>query len=75
MLAMIDDQRLELSEISRRRIAVGRAKHEMQLAEDRWASGGAKCAVCGQTVPHGERITYFEKGICDYCRHQAEKDD
>lgn len=54
---------------------MGRAKHEMQVAEDNWAQSGANCAICGQAVPLSEKETYFESGICDYCRHQAEKDD
>lgn len=54
---------------------MGREKHEMQVAEDNWASGGSKCVVCAQSVPLTERQTFFETGMCDYCRHQSEKDD
>jgi len=54
---------------------MGQQKHEMEVASDNWRRAGATCAVCAQPVPVEERLTYFETGMCDYCRHQAEKDD
>lgn len=54
---------------------MGQSKREIDEVEDKWASGNARCAICGQSVPFSERITYFERGICDYCRHQADRDD
>ena len=54
---------------------MGRAKEAMQLAEDNWARMGHKCAVCAQTVPLSEKDSFFETGMCGYCRHGAEKDD
>lgn len=54
---------------------MGTHKDEMIRAEDNWKRGGARCSVCAQPVPLEERETYFETGMCDYCRHQSERDD
>lgn len=55
---------------------MGREKERQIKAEDNWQQhSGAKCAVCGSTVPLSEKDTYFETGMCGWCRHMAEKDD
>lgn len=36
---------------------------------------GYSCIVCGNIPPYEERETYFRTKLCDWCRHQSEKDD
>jgi hypothetical protein len=54
---------------------MGQAKHEMEVASENWKRVGAKCAVCAQPVPVEEKESYYETGMCGYCRHVSEKDD
>ena len=56
-----------------------KSKDELEEAADNWASiaesRGYHCEVCGCRIPYEERETYFETYMCDWCRHQMEKDD
>lgn len=54
-------------------------KDDAEDAAARWQmaahANNYRCIVCGAIPPYEERDTYFEKGLCEWCRNQAEKDD
>ena len=58
---------------------MGRDREEAEDAAGRWKTAARindyHCARCGEVPPYEERDTYFETGLCDWCRHMSEKDD
>jgi hypothetical protein len=54
-------------------------KDDAESSAARWNTAarikGYRCLVCGEIPPYEERETYFNTKLCDWCRHQSEKDD
>jgi len=58
---------------------MGLVKNQLQEKEDNWNAKaeyeGWRCAICGITPPHAERVQFFETGMCGFCIHMSKKDD
>ena len=54
-------------------------KDELEQAESRWNSlardKGYRCSICSSVPIYDERELFFDRGMCGWCAHQADKDD
>lgn len=52
-------------------------KEEKKWAEwqQKAASEGWKCKNCGNIPHYGERLVFFERGLCEGCAHLYDKKD